>query len=265
MAAPGVLANDSDADANPLTAILNVNVLHGTLTLAANGGFGYVPTSGYNGPDSFTYHANDGTANSNIVTVSLTVTPAGNTAPVAVADSYTTAQNTTLTVAAPGVLANDSDADANPLTAILNVNVLHGTLTLAANGGFGYVPTSGYNGPDSFTYHANDGTANSNIVTVSVTVTPAGNTAPVAVADSYTTAQNTTLNVAAPGVLANDTDADANPLTAILNVNVRSTARSPWPPTAASAMSRPAATTVPTASPTTPTTGRPTRTSSPCP
>ena len=72
-AAPGVLANDTDANGDPLTAVLNANVTHGSLTLNANGGFTYTPTAGYSGPDSFTYHANDGTADSNIVTVSLTV------------------------------------------------------------------------------------------------------------------------------------------------------------------------------------------------
>ena len=68
------LANDTDADSDPLTAVLNTTVTHGTLALNANGGFTYTPTAGYSGPDSFTYHANDGTADSNMVTVSLTVT-----------------------------------------------------------------------------------------------------------------------------------------------------------------------------------------------
>ena len=68
--------------------------------------------------------------------------PAGNTAPVAVADSYSTPQNTALVQAAPGVLTNDTDADSNPLTAVLDANVTHGALTLNANGGFTYTPTS---------------------------------------------------------------------------------------------------------------------------
>ena len=93
-----------------------------------------------------------------------------NSAPVAVADSYSTAHNTALVQAAPGVLANDTDADANPLTAIVDTSVSHGSLTLNANGGFTYTPTTGYSGPDSFTYHASDGTASSNVVTVSLTV-----------------------------------------------------------------------------------------------
>ena len=411
LAAPGVLANDTDADGNSLTAAVVTSVSHGTLALASTGGFTYTPTNGYTGPDSFTYRANDGTANSNTATVSLTVTatatnngvqlngssqyitfgaapglnassytlelwfmrtgagagtstgsggilsaiplltkgraeaetPAnlnmdwflgidassgqlvadfednatganhpvtgtavvssnvwhhaaatygagswnlyldgvldktlsvgaftpeatsiqhaalgtamtsngtaagffqgvvdearvwnvvrtaaqisanknleltsgtgllgrwglneasgttaansvsggvagtlvggathvpgfvpsggGNTAPVAVNDTYSTAKNTTLSVAAPGVLANDTDADGNTLTAAVVATVTHGTLTLNANGGFTYTPTTGYTGPDSFTYRANDGTVNSNTATVNLTVT----------------------------------------------------------------------------------------------
>ena len=173
VAAPGVLANDTDADGDSLTAIKVSDPAHGTVTLGATGSISYVPTSGYSGPDSFTYKANDGTADSTTVTVSLTVNAPGNSAPVATADSYSTPRNTTLTVAAPGVLANDTDADGDSLTAIKVSDPAHGTVTLGATGSISYVPTSGYSGPDSFTYKANDGTADSTTVTVSLTVTDA--------------------------------------------------------------------------------------------
>ena len=213
VAAPGLLSNDTDADGDPLTAIKVSDPSHGTVTVSANGAISYIPTTGYSGPDSFTYKANDGTLDSNAATVSLTVT-ATNDAPVAVADSYSTPKNTTLTVAAPGLLSNDTDADGDPLTAIKVSDPSHGTVTVSANGAISYVPTTGYSGPDSFTYKANDGTLDSNAATVSLTVT-ATNDAPVAVADSYSTPKNTTLTVAAPGLLSNDTDADGDPLTAI--------------------------------------------------
>ena len=174
VAAPGVLANDTDADADSLTAIKVTDPSHGTLSLGASGSISYVPTTGYSGPDSFTYKANDGTADSNTVTVALTVAAPGNNAPVAVGDSYSTPRNTTLTVAAPGVLANDTDADADSLTAIKVTDPSHGTLSLGASGSISYVPTTGYSGPDSFTYKANDGTADSNTVTVALTVAAAG-------------------------------------------------------------------------------------------
>ena len=100
-----------------------------------------------------------------------------NTPPVATGDSYSTAQDTTLNEAAPGVLGNDTDADADSLTAALDTGVSHGTLTLNPDGSFSYTPTAGYTGTDSFTYHANDGTDDSNVATVSLTVNAAGNTA----------------------------------------------------------------------------------------
>ena len=96
--------------------------------------------------------------------------PPSNTAPVAVGDSYQTDQGTALNRAAPGVLGNDTDGDGDQLTAVLNTDVSHGALTFNADGSFAYTPTSGYTGPDSFTYHANDGTADSNVATVSLTV-----------------------------------------------------------------------------------------------
>src|SRR4029078_8996324 len=130
------------------------------------GSFVYTPTANYSGPDSFTYKANDGTADSNTVTVSITVT-AVNEAPVAVADSYSVNEDATLTVAAAGVLTNDTDAEGNALTAVLVTDVAHGTLSLKPNGSFTYTPTANYSGSDSFTYKANDGTADSNTVTVS--------------------------------------------------------------------------------------------------
>ena len=113
------------------------------------------------------------------MSVNLSV-EAANTAPVAVDDGYSTPQDTVLNVAASGVLGNDTDADGDPLTAVLDTDVTSGTLTLNADGSFAYTPDAGSTGFDSFTYHANDGTADSNIVTVDLTV-EAPNTAPVAV------------------------------------------------------------------------------------
>ena len=75
------------------------------------------------------------------------------------------------TVAASGVLANDSDMESDPLTAAIYSSASHGTVTLNSNGGFTYVPTLGYAGSDSFQYRAYDGTSYSSATTVSLTVT----------------------------------------------------------------------------------------------
>src|SRR4030095_9774750 len=74
--------------------------------LNRDGPFVSPPTANYSGSDSFTYKANDGTADSNTVTVSITVN-AVNDAPVAVADSYSVNEDATLTIAAAGGTANE--------------------------------------------------------------------------------------------------------------------------------------------------------------
>ena len=153
---PGVLANDTDADGNTLTAVLVSNVTHGSLNLNANGSFSYVPNPDYNGSDSFTYAANDGSVNGNIATVIINITPVNDT-PVANNDTYTTPEDVTLSVPASGVLANDTDADGQSLVAVLVSNVTQGSLSLGTNGSFTYVPPSNYFGSVSFTYGAADG------------------------------------------------------------------------------------------------------------
>src|SRR5436190_2145948 len=216
VAAPGVLANDSDVDADALSAVLANGPSHGTLTLNGDGSLVYMPALNFNGIDSFSYRVRGGQGQRGIYTVTITVTPI-NDAPVAANDdSYTTPEDTQLTVAAPGVLANDSDVDGDALSAVLATGPSHGTLTLNGDGSLVYMPALNFNGIDSFSYRASDGQAQSGIATVTITVTPI-NDAPVAANDdSYTTPEDTQLTVAAPGVLANDSDVDGDALSAVL-------------------------------------------------
>jgi M6 family metalloprotease-like protein len=212
--APGVLSNDSDRAGDALTAVKVSDPSHGALTFNSDGSFTYTPDANWNGDDSFTYKASDGSEYSAVVTVSLTVAPI-NDAPAAVNDSYNTDEDTTLNVAAKGVLANDTDIDNTTLTAVLKTGPTHGSLTLNSDGSFSYAPDSNWSGSDSFTYWANDGTlASASPATVTLSVNPI-NDAPNAAADSYTTNQNATLSVAAPGLLSNDSDIDSTTLTTV--------------------------------------------------
>jgi VCBS repeat-containing protein len=212
VAAPGVLANDTDADGDPLTAALLSAAGHGTLTLNSNGSFSYTPQTGFSGSDSFTYSASDGIANSAPATVSLTVRAV---IPTAAPDSYSVNENQTLNIPSPGVLFNDTDPQGRTLQALLVQGPAHGTLTLQSNGSFIYVSAINYSGPDSFIYVATAGSNQSAQALVSITVNHV-NQPPTAAADSYVANQGSTLNVAAPGVLANDTDPEGSSLTAVL-------------------------------------------------
>ena len=88
----------------------------------------------------------------------------------AVDDNYSVDQGKTLTVAAPGVLGNDSASNGAQLTAALGTTTAHGTLTLQADGSFTYKPSAGFAGTDTFTYTAHAGTAASNVANVTITV-----------------------------------------------------------------------------------------------
>ena len=196
----GVLANDSDPDSNQIEGLLASDVSDGSLTLNCDGSFDYTPDTGFFGTDNFTYAASDGTFQSDPTTVTITVNDdqggggaAGggsgnggstNTAPVANDDlGYTTNQNTVLTVAPDGVLGNDTDADGDPLSAILvsNSGPSNGTLIyFRSDGSFQYAPNGGWYGEDTFKYQASDGQALSNEATVKITVNQdtAGGTVP---------------------------------------------------------------------------------------
>lgn len=186
MFAPGVLDNDTDPNHDILTAVLVTGPSQGTLSLSANGSFSYTPDSGASGTDTFTYRASDGMVDSNLATVTLTITktpppppPPVNHAPVAQADTATMTSNG---IANINVLANDSDPDLDPLTprVVVQPHVITGiglnnggVVTVNADNTLRYdAPPSGI-GTVEFTYVANDGSLDSNEVTVTITINSA--------------------------------------------------------------------------------------------
>ena len=159
----------SDVDNGPLTFSQgSVLAAHGTVVIASNGTFSYTPANNYTGPDSFTFKVSDGTVNSPEATVTVNVTNP-NSAPIVVNGSAVVNQNSVLNAS---VSSLGTDPDGNPLTYAVVTNVTHGTLVLSPDGTFVYTPTTGFSGTDSFTFRANDGQAQSNLGTVTLTVVP---------------------------------------------------------------------------------------------
>ena len=209
--APGVLANDTDAEGGTLTAEKVSNPLHGTVVLSASGAFTYTHDGSLSGSDSFTYRASDGSLSSNVTTVSITVSTQ-NRAPVAVADAMATSEDTPTTIA---VLDNDSDMDGDALVVTAVSNPTHGSAALNQDSTVRYAPDANYSGFDTFFYTLSDGRGGTDTGRVTVTV-GAVNDAPTAAPDAYGTPRNVTLNTPAPGVLANDGDLEGAHLTAVL-------------------------------------------------
>ncbi|PTU30748.1 Ig-like domain-containing protein [Stenotrophobium rhamnosiphilum] len=188
-----IVLSGTDVDADALTFSVVKGVSHGTLT-GTLPRLVYRPEAGYVGPDSFTFKANDGIANSAATTVSIVVT---NQVPVAVTQSVQVTRNTERTVT---LSATDADGDA--LTFSIATSPAHGTLT-GTPPNIVYSPATGYTGTDSFTFRVNDGAASAS---ASINITVSGNHAPVANAQSTQTAQDVTKAVV---LTASDVDGDA--------------------------------------------------------
>ena len=186
----------SDADGNALGYVVVTAPAHGTLSGAAPD-VTYTPAAGYSGADSFTFKANDGTADSNVATVTILV-GVTNDAPVADDQAVTIAEDTPANITLTAT-------DANGGTLIYSVvsQPAHGTLSGTAPD-LTYTPAANYSGSDSFTFKANDGQADSNVATVTIQVT-AVNDAPVANDQARSTVEDTPVNIT---LTASDIDGD---------------------------------------------------------
>jgi len=159
-----IMLTASDPDNDPLTYSIVTQPLHGILSAGTGGSYTYAAASNYVGPDSFTFKTNDGYIDSNTATVSITVQ---NGPPVANNQAITVNKNAQQTI---NLEATDPNGD--PLTYSIITLPSHGTLSPAGAAGPSrtYTPTTGYEGPDSFTFKTKDGNIDGNTATVSITV-----------------------------------------------------------------------------------------------
>jgi hypothetical protein len=215
VAAPGVLDGDTDPDGDSLSAVLVSGPVHAsTFALNPNGSFNYTHDGSAATSDSFTYKANDGSLDSNVATVTITISPVDDP-PKAVNDTATVNEDAPAT--AVDVLTNDTDTDGGPKTIASVTQPANGTVVITGGGtGLTYKPNANYcNTPippgtaDTFSYTLAQG-GPMPTATVSMTVTCVDDL-PVAVADAATV--NEDAPATAVNVLANDTDPDGGPKT----------------------------------------------------
>ena len=196
----------SDENGDTLTVRITTQPQHGSLTQRKNEQgiieLVYTPVADYNGTDSFGYILNDGKADSNTATAVLTITPV-NDAPIAKDDTVSTDEDTQVTIR---VLDNDTDIDSAVLTPRIVTQAKNGTVTINADGTINYLPNKDFNGTDSFSYLINDGQADSNIATVSITIKPV-NDAPELQGQIVSVTEDNTL-IIKPLATASDVDGD---------------------------------------------------------
>ena len=194
-----ITLNATDVEGSTLAYTIVAQPQHGTLGTLNGNTVVYMPNNEYSGPDSFTFRVNDGAADSNVATVSITVTPV-NDPPVALNGSATTAEDTAVAVTLGG-----SDVEGATLTYAIINGPAHGMLGAVSGNGVTYTPAANFSGTDTFTFRANDGASNSMVAVITITVTPV-NDAPTATEGAVTTAGNTALDLILSG---NDVDGDA--------------------------------------------------------
>lgn len=129
----------------------------------------YAPEAQYFGTDGLTFGATGAAAFSYSARITITVNPV-NDPPEALPEAYLAYAGHTLSMAAPGVLENDSDPEGDSLSALLDQGPSAGDLSLHADGSFSYTPMAGFYGPDNFLYHAWDGHSSSGTVSVDISV-----------------------------------------------------------------------------------------------
>ena len=194
----------SDPENDTLSFILVDGPLYGFLTFNPDGTFTYEHDGSETTSDSFTFKVNDGSLDSNVATVTITINPV-NDAPTANDDSFTGDEGGTISDFVTG-----SDPENDTLTFILVSDVSNGTLTLNPDGTFTYVHDGSENHSDGFTFKVNDGSVDSNVATVIIAIN-AVNDAPEADDDSFTINEGAVLNGNVSG-----SDPDGDTLTYVL-------------------------------------------------
>lgn len=178
----------------------------GTFILGGAGAFSFVPAAGFTGDVTIPYAVDESDVEA---TIHIYVSPLPCTVDLA-DDEYETALDTPLSVAAPGVAANDAELCDNPLELVSPTT--NGTLTFNADGSFDYTPNAGFVGADSFTYRVDEPPvptfrsglrapqgAAPEIATVTITITaPTTTTTSTTVDIPTTTIAGSTTTIAAP-------------------------------------------------------------------
>ena len=199
-AAADIALNATDANGDPLTFAIVQSPHGGALATGATpGAVTYTPNANFSGPDSFTFKANDGKSDSNVSTVNMSVA-AVDDPPTAGGSTATVAEDASVTMT---LVANDIDSAS--VTFTIASPPAHGRLdgltqTSPMSASVTYYPNANYNGDDSFTFQASDGTYSSNVATAAISISPV-NDAPT-ISDLQRTVDQgaTTLTLAASDV-----------------------------------------------------------------
>lgn len=209
---PGVLlANDRDADGDPLSISRVGGAEQGTAFLDGQGQVRFIPTPNYSGPASFTYWVSDGQGGETAATVQLTIEPV-NDVPLAVGEYAAADEDVALVFTTASLLANDNDIDGPfPLQIVSVGDASHGQVALEPQPDGSqrvvFTPQPNYFGPASFRYAVSDGAGGVTYATVQLDLAEI-NDVPAATPDAHAGAEDSVIRIPLAQLLGNDVDPD---------------------------------------------------------
>ena len=186
-----IILTATDADGDSLTYTTVSSPSNGSLSGTAPN-LTYTPDPDFNGDDFFTFKANDGIADSDPATISIAFVPV-NDKPIADDQSVSTDENTELQIT---LTATDADGDSLTYTTVSSPS--NGSLSGTAPN-LTYTPNSDFTGSDSIIFKANDGIADSDPATISITVNAVSQGISITLIDPNTVESGGSVNVTITG------------------------------------------------------------------
>lgn len=211
-----VLANDTDVDGDTLTIVsIDTDPTNGSATISSDGStILYTPDSNFEGTDSLAYTVSDGNGFTDQANVTIDISEV-NDPPIAVDDSFTTDEDTPISISVSELTGNDSagaNEDGQPLFVEDLMNAVNGTVDFSGTNTITFTPDANFSGTATFEYTlvdrgtsagAEDFQRDTGLVSITVN---AINDAPVAVDDVASTRLSAgTISI---DVLANDNAGD---------------------------------------------------------
>ena len=166
----GITLQGTDIDSDNLTYSVVSDASNGSTSISG-ATLTYTANQDWNGSETITYKANDGSLDSNTSTVTITVT-AVNDAPVSSNLSVSTNEDT-----ANAITLSATDVEGSSLTYSIVSNPSEGSVTISETDVkvATYTPNQDWYGTDTFTFEATDDRiifGNRNVATATITVNP---------------------------------------------------------------------------------------------
>lgn len=202
-----LLANEVDADGDPLRIVRVGSSQHGTVSMNERGDVSFLPDANYHGPAGFDYWVSDGQGGEAQAHVAIDLASV-NDAPMAENEVLgSRGEDAAILINSADLLRNDSDIDSPALTITTVSDALHGSVEQSTDGTIRFTPDADYNGPAGFRYTVSDSDGGHTTAIAVLTIT-AVDDGPVAHGETANGEEDHELVFPAAALLANDTDAD---------------------------------------------------------